>query len=105
MPDVFAGSGGLTFTAQRFWTGTQGTVDKITGKVTVPSARSGADGVEAAVDVQHLACRRGEPVRHQRYTRARDGSRVAQIPAERRPLRPDLLELVEAGDALCRHGA
>jgi hypothetical protein len=33
---VFAGSGGLTFTAQWFWTGTQGTVDKITGKVTVP---------------------------------------------------------------------
>src|SRR5207302_5754054 len=65
----------------------------------------GGDGVEAAIDVEHLAGRGREPVRHQGDARLGDGFGIAQVPAERRPLRPDVLETVEAGDAAGRDRA
>ena len=67
--------------------------------------RSGADGVEAAVDVDDLAGGGGEPVGEQGDAGLGDRLAVADVPAERRPLGPDLLEPLEAGDALRRDGA
>src|SRR5207248_561957 len=57
----------------------------------------GGDGVEAAVDVDHLAGRLREPVRQEGDARFGDRFGVAQIPAEGRPLGPHILEAVEAG--------
>src|SRR4051794_28071310 len=68
-------------------------------------ARLGAHGVEAAVDVDHLGRRRREPVRQQGDARFGHGGAVVDVPPERRPLAPDILELREPGDRLGRHGA
>ena len=46
-------------------------------------SRLGADGVVAAVDVDDLAGRRGEPVRQQRDHGLRRRLGVADVPAER----------------------
>src|SRR5947207_10056218 len=59
----------------------------------------GGDGVEAAVDVDHLAGRGREPVRQKGDARLGDGLGVSQVPAERCPPGPHVLETVEAGDA------
>src|SRR5438270_9196288 len=65
----------------------------------------GGDGVEAAVDVHHLAGRRREPVREESHARTGHRFGIAQVPAQRRPLGPDVLEAVEAGDATRGDGA
>ncbi|GIU90933.1 MAG: hypothetical protein KatS3mg010_2032 [Acidimicrobiia bacterium] len=68
----------------------------------VPCARLGPHapiGVEPAVDVHDLAGRGREQVGEQRHARVRDRSGVLHVPAERRPLAPDVLEALEAGDA------
>src|SRR5215204_4938576 len=69
------------------------------------SVTSGADGVEPAVDVENLAARRREPVREQAGAGAGGRLGVGEVPAQRRALRPRLLELLEAGDALRGHRA
>jgi hypothetical protein len=60
--------------------------------------------VHAAVHVDDLAGRRGEPVGQQRRARARDRLRVGDVPAERSAVVPHALEPVEARDRLRGHG-
>ena len=62
-----------------------------------PPATSGADGVVAAVDVDDRAGGLGEPVRQQGHTGLRDALGVGDVPTERRPLDPLVLEGGEAG--------
>jgi hypothetical protein len=62
------------------------------------------DGTEPAVDVDDRSGHGGEPVGQQRHARARHRLRVGQIPPQRRPIGPCLLELREPGDRLGGHG-
>jgi sugar phosphate permease len=71
----------------------------------VPIGRSGADGVDPAINVDDRAGRRREPVTEQRDAGTSGGRAVVDVPAERRAFLPHLLETVEAGDRLGRHGA
>ncbi len=58
---------------------------------------SGADGVIAAVDVDHLAGGGGEPVRAAARTRTRRRHRVVDVPTQRGPRLPRLLERRQPG--------
>src|SRR4051794_25298860 len=66
---------------------------------------SGADGVIAAVDVDDLAGGGGEQVGEQGDARGSDGRGVFDVPAERCPLVPGILELLETRYAAGRDRA
>src|SRR5680860_468762 len=69
------------------------------------AVKVGSHGMVAAVDVQDLAGHSARPVGQQIAGGAADGFGVARVPPQRRPFRPRLRQVVEAGDALAGHRA
>ena len=76
----------------------------VSGRLNKRRRHSGAGGVVAAVDVDDLARRRREPVTEQDDARLGDRRRVGDVPAEWGTIVPDVLELLEPGNALGGHG-